>query len=201
MSRELVEATTTQALVDMAVKHIAEVFDGEVFLLFPDPTRRGPVTVVPVLRRHIRSQRSRTTIWASRSGCSTMASEPAAALTHCRRRRRCSCLCGRAGQIVGILGVRPRGADRTSLFSSDQIRLLETFAGQVALAAERIRSAQDAQQAELQVEAERLRSSLLSAVSHDLRTPLAAIAGASSTLVDDDGLDATHAARVGRIDL
>ena len=36
MSRGLVEATTTQALVDLAVKHIAEVFDGEVFLLFPD---------------------------------------------------------------------------------------------------------------------------------------------------------------------
>ena len=59
----------------------------------------------------------------------------------------------------------------------------------MALAEERIRSAHDAQQAKLQVEAERLRSSLLSAVSHDLRTPLAAIAGASSTLVDGDGLD------------
>ena len=68
--------------------------------------------------------------------------------------------------------------------------MLETFAGQVALAAERIRVAQDAHQAKLQAEAERLRSSLLSAVSHDLRTPLAAIAGASSTLVDDSALDA-----------
>ena len=46
----------------------------------------------------------------------------------------------------------------------------------------------------MQIEAERLRNSLLSAVSHDLRTPLAAIAGASSTLVESDAtLD--HAAR------
>ncbi|HVU86730.1 MAG TPA: sensor histidine kinase KdpD [Pirellulales bacterium] len=188
MSRGLVEATTAQALVDLAVKHIAEVFDGEVFLLFPDPSRRGPVTIAPVpsaaslatLTDHDLGVAQWVFDNGERAGRGTDTLPSATSLFVPLRSR---------GAIVGILGIRPRATVRPLLFSSEQIRLLETFAGQVALAAERIRSAQDAQRAKLQAEAERLRSSLLSAVSHDLRTPLAAIAGASSTLVDDSGLD------------
>jgi two-component system sensor histidine kinase KdpD len=62
---------------------------------------------------------------------------------------------------------------------------LETFANQTALAIERMQFAEKAQRAEFQAEAERLRNSLLSSVSHDLRTPLATIIGASSSLLDD----------------
>ncbi|MBI3467204.1 MAG: sensor histidine kinase KdpD [Planctomycetes bacterium] len=83
---------------------------------------------------------------------------------------------------VGVLGVRPRAPKR--LFTPDELRLLETFAGQIALAIERVRSSEDSQRHRVQLETERLRNSLLSAVSHDLRTPLAAIAGASSTLAE-----------------
>ena len=53
------------------------------------------------------------------------------------------------------------------------------------LYAERARIAREAEAARLEVEAERLRSSLLSSVSHDLRTPLAVITGAATTLLDD----------------
>jgi len=62
--------------------------------------------------------------------------------------------------------------------------LIEAVAGQVALAVQRIRSAESARHAQLRFEREQLRSALLSAVSHDFRTPLAAIAGAGSTLAD-----------------
>ena len=48
------------------------------------------------------------------------------------------------------------------------------------------RKADDAHRAQAQVESERLRSLLLSSISHDLRTPLSAIMGAASTLLDDD---------------
>jgi two-component system, OmpR family, sensor histidine kinase KdpD len=69
--------------------------------------------------------------------------------------------------------------------------LLEAFAGQAAAALERAQLARDAERIKVEVETERLRNSLLSAVSHDLRTPLAAIAGASSTLLDGgEALDA-----------
>jgi len=68
-------------------------------------------------------------------------------------------------------------------FDPEQVRLLEAFASQIALAVERTNLAAEAQAAELEAEAERMRSSLLSSVSHDLRTPLAALTGASSTLL------------------
>lgn len=60
---------------------------------------------------------------------------------------------------------------------------LQAFAVQGALALERIRWLEEARQAHVERETERLRSSLLSAISHDLRTPLAAIQGAASSLL------------------
>ncbi len=61
-------------------------------------------------------------------------------------------------------------------------RLLDALIDQAAIAIERIRLTQDVETARLQAEAERLRSALLTSVSHDLRTPLAYIIGALSTL-------------------
>jgi len=67
--------------------------------------------------------------------------------------------------------------------------LLQAFAVQGSLALERIRWVQAAQSARLEIETERIRSGLLGAVSHDLRTPLAAIQGAAtSLLLPEEGL-------------
>ena len=68
----------------------------------------------------------------------------------------------------------------------EQLHLLEAFAGLIALALERTELEAEADQIRLDIETERLRSSLLSAVSHDLRTPLSVITGASSTLLEND---------------
>jgi two-component system sensor histidine kinase KdpD len=69
--------------------------------------------------------------------------------------------------------------------------MLETFATQLAIALERAMLAVQAETARRQAETEHVRSALLSCVSHDLRTPLATIAGAASTLLDEStGLDA-----------
>ncbi len=67
---------------------------------------------------------------------------------------------------------------------------LETIANQTAVALERTRLADAARQAALAVEQERLRNTLLSSVSHDLRTPIATIVGASSVLLREPALDA-----------
>jgi two-component system sensor histidine kinase KdpD len=82
---------------------------------------------------------------------------------------------------VGVLGVVPRPWGR--FVDSEQRQILETFAAQTAGALERARIAAEAEAARLEVETERLRSSLLSSVSHDLRTPLAVITGAATTLL------------------
>jgi two-component system, OmpR family, sensor histidine kinase KdpD len=90
---------------------------------------------------------------------------------------------------VGVLGLRP--SEPRSLQTPEQLHQLETFASQTALAIERARLAEEAEQAQVRAETERLRNSLLSSVSHDLRTPLASITGAASTLIDNEAhLDA-----------
>lgn len=88
---------------------------------------------------------------------------------------------------VGVLGVRT--ADPDELAHPENRSLLEAFATLIALALERDRLTLDWQEAQFRAETEHLRSTMLAAVSHDLRTPLAAIAGASSSLLRDDNLD------------
>ena len=83
---------------------------------------------------------------------------------------------------VGVLGVLPQDTQRT--MDLEQLHLLEALSGLIALALERADLAAEAERILLDIETERLRSSLLSAVSHDLRTPLSVITGASSTLLD-----------------
>lgn len=68
----------------------------------------------------------------------------------------------------------------------DRLELIETLAEQAALAYERSCLATDLEQAKVATETERLRSALLSSVSHDLRTPLASIIGGASSLLDLD---------------
>jgi two-component system sensor histidine kinase KdpD len=84
---------------------------------------------------------------------------------------------------VGTLGIRLPGSN-ARLLTPDQRQLLEACAGQIALALQRSALAEQTQRALVQVEAERVRSSLLSSVSHDLRTPLAVIAGSASSLLE-----------------
>ena len=83
-------------------------------------------------------------------------------------------------QSLGVLGVRPASG---LPFTPDQMQLLEAFASQAAAALDRVRLLGLAQRAQVEVETERLRNSLLSSVSHDLRTPLASITGAASSLL------------------
>lgn len=70
-----------------------------------------------------------------------------------------------------------------TLLQSEQRQWIESCANQLALALERDRLSVVASEAKLRSEAERIRSTLLSGVSHDLKTPLAVIAGASSALI------------------
>lgn len=80
----------------------------------------------------------------------------------------------------GVLAIKPDS--RRLLMIPEQRRQLETFAALVAIALERVHYVEVAQGATLKIESERLRNSLLSAMSHDLRTPLAALYGLTDTL-------------------
>jgi two-component system sensor histidine kinase KdpD len=85
-------------------------------------------------------------------------------------------------RVLGVLRVTQRALD-DPLTSEEQSRL-ETIASQVGLVLERARLVEEASQGRAQAEAERMKATLLSSVSHDLRTPLAAITGAASSLLE-----------------
>jgi two-component system sensor histidine kinase KdpD len=84
--------------------------------------------------------------------------------------------------LLGVLGVVPRDPSRFD--DPEERRFLEAFAAQMGVAVERTQLSEQAQTARLDAEREQLRSALLSSVSHDLRTPLGVIEGASSALLD-----------------
>jgi two-component system, OmpR family, sensor histidine kinase KdpD len=82
----------------------------------------------------------------------------------------------------GVVAVRP--ARPNDMFDPDQLHLLESLVNLLALAIERARLGEEAQRAHVQAETERMRNAILSSVSHDLRTPLATITGAASSLLE-----------------
>jgi two-component system, OmpR family, sensor histidine kinase KdpD len=83
-------------------------------------------------------------------------------------------------RIRGVLAVAPRSA--RWLLIPEQRRQLDIFASLIALAIERVHYVDIAQSTTVQIESERLRNSLLSALSHDLRTPLTALLGLAEYL-------------------
>ncbi len=81
----------------------------------------------------------------------------------------------------GVLAIRPERS--RDLMIPEQMRQYETFAALAAIALERVHYVEVARDALIKIESERLRNSLLAALSHDLRTPLAALLGLSEAMV------------------
>ncbi len=93
--------------------------------------------------------------------------------------------------MVGIVGL---DSDRTGpLLTPEQRRLFDALSDQAALAIERVNLSEDIERTRLAAETERLRSALLTSISHDLRTPLASILGSASTLRSRQGHLDAHA--------
>jgi two-component system, OmpR family, sensor histidine kinase KdpD len=179
LSRELAGLTAAQDVTRTVCRHVSDLFRGEARLLLPDPSGRLPAEDGPAAPDHAAAE------WALRHGASaglgTETVPEAGAF--------CVPLPGSQGP-VGVLAVRP---DRALLpLTTDHLDLLETLARLVAAPLERARLAQDAEHARVEMEAERLRNALLSSVSHDLRTPLAAITGAATSLLDAGSVGAAE---------
>ncbi len=176
MSGELAEVGTVKDLVAIAARHIAEVFDAEVAATLADaggqlrtvrhegglPAEQDDVGLSLWVLQHRRP---------AGLGTETSASARAVYVP----------LIGHRGPL-GVVSIRPRRRDAFAVPGS--LQQLETFINQTALAVERARSADEAQEARVRAETERLRNSLLTSVSHDLRTPLATITGAATTILE-----------------
>ncbi|MBF0418947.1 MAG: DUF4118 domain-containing protein [Magnetococcales bacterium] len=81
----------------------------------------------------------------------------------------------------GVLAISPEG--RPWDLPLDQQHMLDTCVTLIAIALERVHYVTITRDAQISVESERLRNSLLSAVSHDLRTPLTVVAGLADAMI------------------
>jgi len=175
MSRELASTRGVDELLTIAVRHIAEVFRSQVVVLLPDAVVRLAPWSDGQFQMDANDLGVGRWVFEHRqpAGLGTATLPGASALY-------LPLLASRGP--VGVLGIRP--VDRHALDTPEQLHQLETFGNQTALAIERANLAAEAQDAQIRIESERLRNSLLSSVSHDLRTPLTTITGAVSTILD-----------------
>jgi two-component system sensor histidine kinase KdpD len=178
LSRDLAATRGIEALMAIAVRHIADVFRSQVAVLLPHREKGlAPVSDVPD-QLVVDGSEIAVARWVFEHG------QPAGLGTSTLPGASALYLPLKASRgVVGVLGVRP--PNRHDLDAPEQVHQLETFANQTAIALERAQLADEAQEAHTRAEGERLRNSLLSSVSHDLRTPLASITGAATTILDN----------------
>ncbi|KAB0642117.1 sensor histidine kinase [Burkholderia latens] len=180
MARELGAALTTEQIVEIGSRHVSEVFRARVAFLLPDSADQ--------VRQKIEEPDAAVTLTGAEldrdvgqwvydqqkpagRGTDTL---PAAAALYLPLKAPM-----RTRGVLAVVSREPRELD-----VPEQQRMLDAFAAQIALALERVHYVEIARDALVNMESERLRNSLLSAISHDLRTPLTTIVGFSSMLAN-----------------
>lgn len=173
MSRQLAAAPNRDLLVRISGRHVSDVFQGEAVILLPDADR-GLASVDPLPQWLVGNEFAAAQWvfahqrWAGR-GTDTLPASRAIYVPLIA-----------SGRPLGVLALNQKAA---GALEADQRHMLETFATQLAIALERTAFAEEAAGARIATESEQMRSALLSCVSHDLRTPLATIAGSAGTLL------------------
>jgi two-component system sensor histidine kinase KdpD len=187
MSRELAATRGLDNIAASAVRHTSEVFDAQVVVLLPDASGKIVYPKAPGIHRSLRGADLGVAQLVYTKGCKaglgtdTLPGGDTIFLPLAPSGPTAN-PAGSTQGGHGVLALLPSNPRRILL--PEQMHLLDTFASQIALALERARLADQAQDAAVNAEAERLRNSLLASISHDLRTPLAVIAGSASSLAE-----------------
>jgi two-component system sensor histidine kinase KdpD len=177
MTRETAATERLEDIVRIAVTHLNRVFASEVVVLLPDETGRVRYPRAESIFGSLHGADLSIAQWVHDHG------QPAGLGT--------DTLAGSdtlfvplvtPNKTIGAIALMPANPRR--VYVPEQRRLLDTFAGQIAVAIERAQVAEAARASELKAKTEGVRNALLSAISHELRTPLATIVGASSSLAD-----------------
>ncbi|MCA7893480.1 DUF4118 domain-containing protein [Burkholderia cepacia] len=180
MARELGAALTTEQIVEIGSRHVGEVFRARVAFLLPDSADKvrqkieEPDAAVTLTGADLDSDVGQWVYDQQKPAGRGTDTLPATVALYLPLKA--------PMRTRGVLAVASR--EPRELEVPEQQRMLDAFAAQIALALERVHYVEIARDALVNMESERLRNSLLSAISHDLRTPLTTIVGFSSMLAN-----------------
>ncbi len=194
LSRQLASTRGVEKILQVAVRHIAEIFACRVVALLPDEKGKlhpstGNLSAVfhqDLIKELGVAQWTYEAGQMAGWGTQTLPDSPILYVP-----------LQSASATLGVLALRPKDPESEHWLLPEQLRqrLLESLAKQVALALEVERLEKTMLDAQVAAETERLRTSLLSSVTPDLQTPLAAIVGSASSLLELQGKLTAQAAQ------
>ena len=180
LSRELARERKKERIYEISLRHIGEAFKGQIAILVANEQGELAVTQKLPLTFDIDQKELGVARWVfdnrQSAGLNTDTLPGAKALY--------LPMIASSG-VMGVMGISPQNAK--GRFVPEDMHFLESFVNQTAMALERVMHAKEAHDERLRAEAQNVRNAFLSSVSHDLRTPLAVVAGAASTLLQKDG--------------
>lgn len=179
LSQRLASVSSLLDIAQTTVNHVQATFDSPAAIYLPDETGECLILQARTSDFELETNSDTVTDWVFRHG------QPAGRYTDTLAGVDCYYLpLQTSGQVIGVMSIE-FPADYQGTFASEQRHLLDSFSNQVALALEKARLAEQARRTRLLEETEKLQTTLLNSISHDLRTPLASITGALSSLLDD----------------
>jgi len=176
LSRQLASTRGVDRLLNTAVRYLSEVFNSEVLALLPEESHLV-IRARYKTEENLSAKEQGVAQWVydlgqlAGLGTDTLPFSDSIYVP----------LITSQGTI-GVLRIKP--FQKQLLFTPEQMHLLEACANQIALAIEVDRLQEQTKKTEFKTETDRIRSSLLQTVSHDLRAPLIAVMGAASTLIE-----------------
>jgi two-component system sensor histidine kinase KdpD len=179
LSRDLTKAVGLEDMLQAILRHVGQTFNREVAIWLLQDDQLVVQAATPGF--HMEPIEQTAAAWAYQYN--QMAGRGAEMFSQARGRY---LPLETAKGVLGVLGVE--SAEETVSLTAEQRQLLDSFARLAAMAIERAHLAEQASQALVLRQAEKLQTALLNSISHDLRTPLASITGILSTLRDAEQL-------------
>ncbi len=175
LSRQLAGSRGIDKLLTIGVRYIAKLFESDIFVLLPENNQLKPYPLDEA-EHTLEEKEQLVAQWVyelgqpAGLGTNTLPSSHALYMP---------LIASRA--VMGVLQVQPR---TKRLFTPEQMHYLENCANQLAIAIEVDRLQEQTRKSEFQKETEQVRSTILQAVSHDLRTPLASLMKLANTQIE-----------------
>ena len=175
LSRDLTTAIHLDEMLKAVLHHVSQIFHCQAAVLLPEVGQLKVRLATPAISLNALDLEAAS--WAFSHG------QPAGAGTETMNEARVRCLpLETRNGVVGVLAIHPLAVEQFQ--SPDQRDLLAGFGHLAALAIERARLNEQAQQAAILQTTEKLQAALLNSISHDLRTPLSTVSGAISSLLE-----------------